>query len=269
MKKRGKVLRDPHSGPGLLMVEGQQYAFALEGTWRSEVPPKPGQAVDVDFEQGKIVGISVVAESQVAREQAEVAMNAAKQKGAALASGMVAKFGVPTLVCAALLIVGWFFLAAASIKTPFGSMDFTFWQVLGFLNASNSLERLMQAGSGVSPSTGIYGMLAVIALVGPFVSYFWKDKRAILGGLFPLLFMLLVGLMIRSAINSIGGDTAGQFGNIASQMREEAMKAVSVGMGIYLSVAASLYLAAKSAKQYLVSRAGDAPETARSYKAAA
>jgi len=269
MKKRGKVLRDPHSGPGLLMVEGQQHAFALEGMWRSDVPPKPGQAVEVDFEQGKIVGISVVAESQIAREQAEVAMNAAKEKGAALASGMVAKFGLPSLVCGVLLIVGWFFLAAASIKTPFGSMDFTLWQVLGFLNASNSLERLMQAGSGVSPSTGIYGILAVIALVGPFVSYFWKDKRAVLGGLLPLVFMLFIGLMIRSAINSIGGDTAGQYGNIASQMREEAMKAVSVGIGVYLSVAASLYFAAKSAKQYLLARGDSAPETARSYKAAA
>ena len=44
MAKRGKVLRDPHLGPGLLMVEGKQYPF-LEGSWRSDVPAKPGLVV--------------------------------------------------------------------------------------------------------------------------------------------------------------------------------------------------------------------------------
>ena len=42
MAKRGKVLRDPNAGPGLMIVEGQQHAFFLEGFWQSEVPPKPG-----------------------------------------------------------------------------------------------------------------------------------------------------------------------------------------------------------------------------------
>lgn len=40
MKKRGKVLRDASSGPGLLMVEGQQYPFAWNGVWKSETAPK-------------------------------------------------------------------------------------------------------------------------------------------------------------------------------------------------------------------------------------
>ena len=55
MSKRGKVLRDPHAGPGLLMVEGQQYQFLLEGVWKSDVPPTPGLVVDLEFDsQGKI-----------------------------------------------------------------------------------------------------------------------------------------------------------------------------------------------------------------------
>jgi hypothetical protein len=41
MAKRGRVLRDPSVGAGLLMVEGQQYPFALEGVWKSEAAPKP------------------------------------------------------------------------------------------------------------------------------------------------------------------------------------------------------------------------------------
>jgi hypothetical protein len=271
MTKRGKVLRDPHSGPGLLMVQGQQYPFSLEGVWKSEIPPKPGLAVDVEFEpQGSIVSIAAVPESQLAKEQAEAAMAAAKEKGAALASNVVARFGIPSLVGAGLLIVGWFFLSAASIKTPFGAMDFTFWQVLGFLNSSNPLEGLMRAGNNSSPSTGMYGIFAAIAFVGPFVHHFWKDKRASLGGLLPLLFMVVVGLMIRSSINSIGGDdAANQLGGMAAQMREEAMKAVSMGLGVYLSLAVSVYFAAVGAKRYLLGRADGSETLSHSYKAAA
>jgi len=272
MTKRGKVLRDPHTGPGLLMVEGQQYPFSLEGIWKSEIAPKPGLVVEVEFDpQGRIAGITAVPESQLAKEQAEAAMSAAKQKGAALASNVVAKFGIPSLVGAGLLIVGWFFLSAASIKTPFGGMDFTFWQVLGFLNSSNPLEGLMRAGSGSSPSTGMYGILAIIAVAGPFIHHFWKDKRASLAGLLPLLFMVVVGLMIRSSINSLGGgdEAANGMGNMVAQMREEAMKAVSVGMGVYLSAAVSIYFAAIGAKQYLVGKASDSQAQPQSYKAAA
>jgi hypothetical protein len=49
--KRGKILRDPRAGPGLLMIEGRQYWFSMEGVWKSEVPPKPGLAVDVKLDR--------------------------------------------------------------------------------------------------------------------------------------------------------------------------------------------------------------------------
>jgi hypothetical protein len=251
------------------MVEGQQYPFSLEGVWKSEIPPKPGLVVEVEFDpQSRISGITAVPEGQIAKEQAEAAMAAAKEKGAALASNMVAKFGLPSLVAGGLLIVGWFFLSAVSIKTPFGGFDVTFWQILGFLNANNPLEAIMQGGRS-GPSTGMYGFFAFLAIVGPFVHHFWKDKRAALGGLLPLLFMVVVGLMINSSINSLGGSNAAAspFGDMASQMREEAMKAVSIGMGIYLSILASLYFAAMAAKQYLLGRA--ASEEPVQYKAAA
>ena len=72
MRKRGKVLRDPHAGPGLLMVEGRQYQFLLESVWKSDGPPKPGLPVEVDFGQsGQILAITVVPESQLVKEQEE------------------------------------------------------------------------------------------------------------------------------------------------------------------------------------------------------
>ena len=269
MKKRGKILRDAHMGQGLLMVEGQQYPFVLEGVWRSDVPAKPGLVVEVEFDpQGQVAAITAVPESQIAKEQAEAALAVAKQKGAELGSAMVAKFGLPALIAAGLLLLSWFFLSVASIKTPFGSMDFTLWQVLGYLNTTNPFELLMQGGRG-SSSTGFYGLLAVIVLAGPFAHYVWKDKRALLGGVLPLLFLLSVGLAVRSSISSAFSDPSGAAQAFADQAREEAMKAVSLGLGAYLSGLASLYFAAVGVKKFLIAKAGESGENVHAQKAAA
>src|ERR1700757_3081348 len=128
MAKRGKVLRDPYAGPGLLMVEGQQYPFGLEGVWKSEVPAKPGLAVDVDFDPaGKITGITAVPDSQLAKEQAALALEAAKQQSGKVFAQIVAKVGMANLVASVALFLSWVWLTAASIQLPFGKMDFSFW----------------------------------------------------------------------------------------------------------------------------------------------
>ena len=46
-------------------------------------------------------------------------------------------------------------------------------------------------------------------------------------------------------------------GGMFRQMREEAMKAISVGMGVYLSVLVSLYFAGTGLKQFLLAKAAD------------
>jgi hypothetical protein len=70
MNKRGKVLRDPHAGSGLLMIEGRQYPFWLDQTWRLDVPPRPGMAVDVTFDsQGQIQLIGAASTAQREREE--------------------------------------------------------------------------------------------------------------------------------------------------------------------------------------------------------
>ncbi len=251
MTKRGKVLRDPHAGPGLLMVEGQQYPFALEGVWKSEVAPKPGQVVEVEFTpQGAIQGIVAVSDSQLAKEQADKAIAAAREKGGAAIAAVFAKVGIPGLVAGGLLLISWIFLPAVSIQMPFlGKLDFTFWQVLGFLNSSNIMEGM---GNGGHPSAGFYGILAVVALAGPFVRYFWQNKRAFLGGLLPLLFVAVVGIMIRGSLHSAFG--ASDAGSLGQQMQDQAMSAVSISFGTYVSVLVSLYFAAIGTKQFLAAK---------------
>jgi hypothetical protein len=183
-------------------------------------------------------------------------MAAAKAQGGALLSSVVAKVGMPGLVVGGLLIVSWFFLTAVSVQLPFmGKLQFTFWHVLGYLNASNILEVM---GSRSTPSTGIYGFLAIAALAGPYIYLFWKDKRAHLGGLLPLVFMAIVGLMVRSSINSaMGGNVDGPAREMQRQAQDEIMKAISLGLGTYLSVLVSLYFAGVGAKKFLAAQGSE------------
>src|SRR3979411_3254973 len=92
MTKRGKVLRDPHTGPGftgprltlpgLLMIEGRQYWFCLEGVWKSEIPPKPGLAVDVKLDTGgRILAIKAVSDSHLPQEKTERAVGTGQEVG--------------------------------------------------------------------------------------------------------------------------------------------------------------------------------------------
>jgi hypothetical protein len=99
MKKRGKILRDPRAGPGLLMIEGRQYWFCLKGDWKSAVAPKPGLAVDVKLDHaGQILAITAVSESGLAEEQGERFLKTAKAAGRKILRKIAAKCGVPTLL---------------------------------------------------------------------------------------------------------------------------------------------------------------------------
>jgi hypothetical protein len=94
MKMRGKVLRAPSSGPGLLIVEGQQYRFSLDGVWKSEIPPKPGLDVEVDLDHKlQVLAITVLPDSQLGKERAEVSIRKAKQKRTEILGKIVAQCG--------------------------------------------------------------------------------------------------------------------------------------------------------------------------------
>jgi len=240
MRMRGKVLRDTTSGPGLLIIEGQQYRFSLQGVWKSETPPKPGLVVDVEIDDHGIVqSVTVVPGSQLAQEQAEAAI--------ARTRPLPSRVGMSTLATTGALLAAWFFLTAASIQVPFpGKLEFTFWQLLGFLSAGN-VPGLLD-GRGSSTGAGPYGLVAIAAMTGPFIYSFWKDRRTLLGGVLPLLFMVIVGIALRSSIQTaLGGVHANQAG-------DESMKSVSIGIGTYVSMIAGLYLALISAKDFLATK---------------
>jgi hypothetical protein len=109
MTKRGKILRAPSTGPGpgLVIVEGQQYWFSMEdvvidGILKSAVPPKPGLAVEVTFDRaGKILAITAVSESPLASKPSQPSHTPSKAPAKAMthaATKTTAKTSPPTIL---------------------------------------------------------------------------------------------------------------------------------------------------------------------------
>ena len=254
MAKRGKVLRDPHAGPGLLMVEGKQYLFLMEGLWRSDVPAKPGLVVNVDFDNhGNLNAITAVPQSQLDQEEDELARVAAEARSRVFGRWVSGTETLTRVGAAGVLVVSWFFLTAVSIHLPFlGKLDFTLWQILGFLNSGNSLQFLEVPGN---PDSGVFGFLAILVLVGPFLRYFWNDPRAVLGGALPLSFMLFVAYRVGDSIHAISGaQLTGAYGLLPTNTQHGLLSVLSVGLGTYLSATLAIYFAVLSTKQYTAER---------------
>lgn len=257
MKQRGTILRDTRTGPGLVIVDGRQHPFTLEGIWRSDEAPAVNMTVDAQFdESGTLTALFAVPEVQLAREKADEAMAAVKARGGQLA----ARVGTGTLVGTGLLAVAWFALNTVSVQlTPGMKIGMSLWKLLGVLNASGDA---MAALSGNGGSTGIYGVLAIVALVGPVASYFVRDARAQLANCLPLLFLLGIGLAFYSAISSSLSQAQGAamaFGgsgaaDMVGTMTREVMRAISMGAGGYLGGAVSLYFTATGVLKFLAKR---------------
>lgn len=235
MTKRGKVLRDPFAGSGLLIAEGRQYQFALDGVWKSDIPPKPGLAVEIEFDgQGKIAGIVAFPDSRICEEQERVTAGANKRPALALFMASFAHCELPNFIAASLLLLSWFSFTAVSVELPFtGTVKFTFFQLFRSLGS------------------GAYGVVALLTLTGPVAQRLWKNRQGAIGGLLPLSFMMLSGVLLFSKISNLfanGGDHLYQ--QISKQGREDMMSSVSFGPGTYLSILISIYFAVLSVKQF-------------------
>lgn len=259
--KRGRILRDTSGGEGLVFVDGNQYAFRLEGMWKSEFAPKVNMTVDVEFDEaGKVVGLRSVSGSNVAGEQAAQAIGAAQEKARQVAAEFQSKglpvvqeyakkIGYPVLGALFAVILGWFFLPAISAELGFlGKNSVTFYQGLKFLNSGG----VAAMGGG---SAGIYGLLCFLSLLAVLLPYVWKHPRSGFAMAAPLVLMLLVLVISWMKMNdqfNAGLEAAGSFGGeeyrkmaeeSAKQAAAEMRKAISIGFGTYLAAAGAIYLA--------------------------
>ena len=261
MAKRGRVLREPYAGPGLLMVEGRQYPL-MEELWRSEVPAKPGLAVNVDFDRnGNLRSITAVPESQMNGRLEHImpsglGIDTLAQEDATLGVALLVQFSA-----AMLLLVSWCSLTAVSIHLPFSSsVELTFWQMLGYLNAGG-LHQISELAA--TPDAGVLGFAAILVLAGPLVHFFSADRRAALGGFLPLGFILYIAYM---AYSSLRGSSY-----VPQQARfpREIFSSISIGFGAYVFVSLAIYMAVLSARQFMAARAAGRNGIGRSQEVSA
>lgn len=249
MLQRGRILRDTTSGVGLISANGNQYEFKLEGMWRSDISPQQNMVVDFELDDaGKITSLSAVNETDLAKEQAEKAMLAVKEKGLSAINGISSSVSKPVLIASATLLVSWFFLNTIWLQIDRNNqIVISFWNLLGLANSSGGLDTLMSLASGDN-NKGIYGLLAIASLAGPFIYHFWKTSIAHIGNCMPLITMLLAAFSLASsALNA----SSSQFGN---QVAMEVLKATHLGAGFYLGLISSIFLAFVGLKKYLAAK---------------
>ncbi len=253
MTKRGKILRDTNGGPGLLTVEGKQLVFTLENMWTSDIPPRAGMTVEVFFgSDGLPVTVRAIPESQIAREQAEETLAGVKKRGQELTRETFRRFGVGTVVGVLGLLAGWFLLTTVSIKDGPPELNFTFWNLLGFVNNGQALAGMGFGGAAGTPSGGVWDLLLLAALAGPLISFFWPDRRAHLAGLLPAVLMVLAFAVLRSHVISSVATANIYLGNRAgSEILHVFLQHVTFGLGLYVAVLSSLYFAVIGAKRFL------------------
>lgn len=275
MIKRGRILRDTNAGDGLVSIEGRQYPFRLEGMWRSDFAPRVNGVVEAEFDdQGELVGLRGLEASALAGEQAAQVLGAAQDaakkltrdfqaQGLPLITQYARRIGYATLAGFALVVLGWSFLPLLSIEIPFGGeISATFHQVLKLSNAVSNTgglevlaESLDRSGRVSGGSAGVLGLLAFLSLAAVFLPQFWQDRRAAWGLFAPLAVMMLAIIVLywkASSLASAGMDAAAGFGGAefremareaAREAAAEMRRAISIGAGLWLSLAGALLLA--------------------------
>jgi hypothetical protein len=259
MKKRGRILRDTSQGSGLISIDGKQFDFQLEKQWRSDTAPVINKLIDAELNNdGELVAVYLVDDNQIAKEQAEAALKTAKEKGTLIFNSVAAKTGKDVLIATAVVAVGWFFFNVVTINISQGlSQGITFWQLLSLLNASGNIINMPNTAAG----TGLYGFAAIVCLAAIFVDQFWKHPTAKLGKCLPLVIMFFVAVKVYFGIHDgLAQASAAAGGNemataMMDQIMNQAMKAISIGVGFYLSMIGGIYLGFLGVKNYLVAKA--------------
>jgi hypothetical protein len=256
---RGTVLRDTNAGPGLLSVDGRQLVFTLEQHWRGATAPTVNAAVEVVLDAGGAVASVTPASTQLISPQQLADLNALKDAYLPKLLAQVERAGKPLLAAVAVVAVAWIWLPAMSVQIMAGmSQHVTMFDLLRLANVGASLDSFGQQGG----SSGLYGLLCVLAMLAPLAHVFLRQRWARFGLFAPLAFMVATGLGIYLKIHnmasaategarSFGGSQAG---DLAAAMMNQIMAALSVGYGSYLALAAALYLAWLGVQQVLTTR---------------
>jgi len=195
-RMRGTIVKVPDASPGLLVVNGQQKQFTLEGIWKSPVAPAVNMTVDVDLDStGSVTAVKVVDAQQLATEHLKQLSGVAQERGKEAAElakqgigALAARMGAVALGSAVLVWIAWFFFPVAGIDTGGGRVSYTFWNLIGI--DFKNLESLATGGSH-----GFFSLIGLIAIAVPFAVPFVHATWSKYLNAAPLAYIVL-GLVI-------------------------------------------------------------------------
>ena len=157
------------------------------------------------------------------------------------------------------LVVGWFFLATVATTVGPVTQKYHFFDMLTVM--LNPAWLLYGMGSSHPLEAVAFGLLDVVVLVLPIVPFVVKKRSAWLLSVAPLLLMLLCGVELYEktagpyfeATQRAGSFAQAlvRFGNsVAEGAGNTVARHISIGLGAYLALASSLYLAVRGLRAF-------------------
>lgn len=249
---QGTIIRTPGNSPGLLVVDGRQKTFTLEGVWKSPVAPAVNMAVEIELDDGgSIRGLTARDSQQVAREKLNQIGGAAQQHGKEAAEiarqgvgELAARMGKVTMGAAIIHAIAWFSFPALTLGENFSNAarTLTLRNLVG-IDPNTNLE--------TTPSNhGLFALLGLLAIAAPFAAPFLRNRKARFLYAVPLVYLVIAVFVICSDLNTLFGR---HYANFVDAMN---LLGFSIGYGTFVLVIATLVLAVQVLRQPATVNAG-------------
>lgn len=250
---RGKIIHyNAAEGRGLVASDGTQLPFEI-AQWRSDTAPGVNQAVEMTLESDTLVSLFRVTDEVLLKERAAMLANrvgtvggaalqslreSAQQDGSSPGNGLQV-LGKPLLVAHGVFIASAVALSFVTISMGFGQKG------VSLLGISEMAEKV-----GMSVGGPFWTWLAFASIALPLA---WKSRWAWLALLLPLLATVKPFLDVMSAAQDAFKEMEGLMGSSgASKFAEGVLEMFDTGMGFWLCLASSLFIAGIGLKRVLL-----------------
>ena len=218
---------------GVVSAEGQRYDFGIN-EWKGNTAPAANLAVDVEVTNGRLSSVTLVNEADLAKEK----MAALTGKGGEMAKAVYANVGKDVAIAYGV------FLFAALFLSVIGA---------NMLGLSLKLTNLLSDNMGMM-GNGKGTFLVLLATATIAVPYFWKHKFAPLAFLGPALATIMAfwPLWQQHHQQQKQMEAMGELGQALGQMAQQMGGGIGdLGIGAWVIIAASAYLAFKGVMRFL------------------
>ena len=220
---------------GVISADGQRYDFGIN-EWKGNTAPAANLTVDVVVTNGRLSSATPVNESELAKEK----MAALTGQGGKVAQAVFADVGKDVAIAYGVFAIAALFLSVISA----GGII-----TLKLTNLLSDNMGMMGNGKG--------NFLVLLATATIAVPYFWKHKFAPLAFLGPLLVTLMAFWPLYDQYRQQQKQMAamGEFGQMMGQMSQQMGGGgggiSDLGIGAWVIIAVSAYLAFKGVMRFL------------------